>query len=153
MPRSRTTNGPGGGEPIGRALGTTAKAVNRTFTDELARAGGSLPVWLVLLALKQGNFRTQQEIAAAAGIEGPTLTHHLDGLEKAGLIARARDTADRRVVRVELTPEGDALFERLKTAAIRFDRGLREGISAEDLDAFRSVLARVLANAEQLRPR
>jgi MarR family transcriptional regulator for hemolysin len=145
--------GPPGGEPIGRALGTTAKAVNRTFTDDLAGAGGSLPVWLVLLALKRGNFRTQQEIAAAAGIEGPTLTHHLDALEKAGMISRARDTADRRVVRVELTPAGDALFERLKTAAVRFDRGLREGISAEELEAFRSVLARVRDNAERLRPR
>jgi MarR family transcriptional regulator, transcriptional regulator for hemolysin len=146
-------SGPGGGEPIGRALGATAKAVNRAFTGELAAAGGSLPVWLVLLALKQGSFRTQQEIAAAAGIEGPTLTHHLDTLEKAGLIVRTRDTADRRVVRVELTPEGDALFERLKSSAIRFDRGLREGISAEELDAFRDVLGRLRANAERLRPR
>jgi len=141
-----------GGDPVGRALGATAKAVNRAFTDQLAAAGGSLPVWLVLLALKQGYFRTQQEIAVAAGIEGPTLTHHLDALERAGMIVRSRDTADRRVVRVELTPEGEALFDRLRTAAVRFDRGLRDGISAEELDAFRDVLARLRANAERLRP-
>src|SRR5215213_10124614 len=142
MAESRTTMNRPGGDPVGRALGATAKAVNRAFTDQLAAAGGSLPVWLVLLALKQGYFRTQQEIAVAAGIEGPTLTHHLDALERAGMIVRSRDTADRRVVRVELTPEGEALFDRLRTGAVRFDRGLRDGISAEELDAFRDVLAR-----------
>ena len=78
-PRGRPT-----AEPIGRAVSSAAKVLNRAFTDQLAEAGGSQHVWLILLTLKQQRWRTQQEIAAAVGIEGPTLTHHLDGLEKAG---------------------------------------------------------------------
>src|SRR5215210_3969834 len=105
----RTTPAPSGPptvEPIGRAIASSAKVLSRAFERELADAGGSQPVWLILLALKQQAWRTQQDLAAAVGIEGPTLTHHLDGLEADGLIARERDPADRRAMRVELTEAG-----------------------------------------------
>jgi len=138
--------GPHAAEPIGRAVTLTAKQVSRAFTDELARAGGSLPVWLIVLALKQRRWRAQQELAAAVGIEGPTLTHHLDGLEKAGLIERTRDPGDRRAVRVELTAAGEELFERLGSAAAAFDRRLRAGLGDDELDVCRRVLARLREN-------
>jgi MarR family transcriptional regulator for hemolysin len=138
--------GPPSAEPIGRALNSSAKLLSRAFERELGEAGGSQPVWLILLALKQQRWRTQQDLAAAVGIEGPTLTHHLDGLEKAGLIDRSRDPDDRRAVRVELTGEGDDLFHRLAKAAIGFDERLRNGLSDEELDGFRRVLVRMRAN-------
>jgi MarR family transcriptional regulator for hemolysin len=133
-------------EPIGRAIASSAKVLSRAFERELAEAGGSQPVWLILLALKQQDWRTQQDLAAAVGIEGPTLTHHLDGLDRAGLIERARDPNDRRAVRVELTDAGDELFKRLAKAAIGFDQRLRAGLSDEELDEFRRVLGRLRDN-------
>jgi MarR family transcriptional regulator, transcriptional regulator for hemolysin len=145
----RTTPAPGGppsAEPVGRAVASSAKVLSRAFERELAEAGGSQPVWLILLALKQQAWRTQQDLAAAVGIEGPTLTHHLDGLDKAGLIERARDPSDRRAVRVELTDAGDKLFKRLAKAAIGFDQRLRANLSDEELDEFRRVLGRLRDN-------
>jgi MarR family transcriptional regulator, transcriptional regulator for hemolysin len=146
QPRAVAPNGPPPVEPIGRAIASSAKVLSRAFERELAEAGGSQPVWLILLALKQQDWRTQQDLAAAVGIEGPTLTHHLDGLDKAGLIERARDPNDRRAVRVELTDAGDKLFKRLAKAAIGFDQRLRAGLSDEELDAFRHVLGRLRDN-------
>jgi len=137
---------PPSAEPVGRAIASSAKVLGRAFERELAEAGGSQPVWLILLALKQQAWRTQQDLAAAVGIEGPTLTHHLDGLDKAGLIERARDQNDRRAVRVELTDAGDKLFKRLAKAAIGFDQRLRAGLSEDELDEFRRVLARLRDN-------
>jgi MarR family transcriptional regulator, transcriptional regulator for hemolysin len=138
--------GPPAAEPVGRALASTAKLVSRAFERELAQAGGSQPVWLILLALKQRDWRTQQEIAAAVGIEGPTLTHHLDGLDKAGLIQRERDPNDRRAVRVELTEAGDEVFLRLAQAAVGFDQRLRAGLSDRQLDDLRRLLGRLREN-------
>jgi MarR family transcriptional regulator, transcriptional regulator for hemolysin len=132
--------------PIGREVAATAKALDRAFAAALAEAGGTLPAWLVLLALKQQPHRTQQEIARAIGIGGPTLTHHLDGMEAAGLVARSRGSVDRRAVRVELTAEGDAMFQRLREAAMAFDSRIRDGVPAADLDRVRDVLARLRAN-------
>src|SRR3954451_11159715 len=133
-------------EPIGRALASTQKVVTRAFEHELAAAGGSQPTWLILLALKQQDWRTQQEIAATVGIEGATLTHHLDKLEKAGLIDRKRDPDNRRAVLVELTEAGDKLFLELAQAAMRFDKRLRKGLAEAEVDAFRDTLARLRAN-------
>ena|SRR5829696_7695225 len=142
----RARSGPPAAEPVGRAIASSAKILSRAFERELAEAGGSQPVWLILLALKQQDWRTQQDLAAAVGIEGPTLTHHLDGLDRAGLIERARDPGDRRAVRVELTDAGEKLFKRLAKAAIGFDQRLRAGLSDEELDEFRRVLARLRDN-------
>jgi MarR family transcriptional regulator, transcriptional regulator for hemolysin len=133
-------------EPIGRTLDATARQASRAFDKQLAEAGGTRPGWLILVALKQQRWRTQQEIATAVGIEGPTLTHHLDAMEKAGLIERSRDREDRRAMRVELTDSGDKLFIQLAKAAIEFDQRLREGISDKDLEVVRRVFGRMRAN-------
>jgi MarR family transcriptional regulator for hemolysin len=132
--------------PIGREVAATAKALDRAFGAALAEAGGTVPAWLVLVALKQQPHRTQQDIARAVGIGGPTLTHHLDGMEAAGLVRRSRDGEDRRAVRVELTPEGDATFHRLRAAAMTFDVRLRGGLSDDEVDSARELLRRMREN-------
>jgi MarR family transcriptional regulator for hemolysin len=132
--------------PIGREIAATAKVLDRAFAAALADAGGTLPTWLILLALKQQPHRTQQEIARAVGIGGPTLTHHLDGMEAAGLVVRSRDAGDRRAVRVQLTPAGDDTFARLRAAAVTFDARLREGLPEVEVDAARALLARLREN-------
>ena len=70
-------------------------------------------MWLVLTNLKASAWRSQHDLAAAVGIEGPTLTRHLDALERQGLVRRRQDPADRRAVVVELTPAGHAAHARL----------------------------------------
>ena len=71
---------------------TTSKAVRRAFDEaHSAEAGGSIPTWLVLTNLKAAAWRSQHDLAGAVGIEGPTLTRHLDGLEQRGLVQRRQD--------------------------------------------------------------
>ena len=134
-------------EPIGLQITRTAKLLSRAFDDALAEAGGSLPVWLVLLSVRSQAQAMQRELAETVGIEGPTLTHHLNRMEAAGLLTRRRDPENRRVHRVELTPEGDALFYRLLESVASFDRRLRAGIADRQIDALSRVLVRLRANA------
>jgi MarR family transcriptional regulator, transcriptional regulator for hemolysin len=132
--------------PIGLQLASTAKTVSRAFNAALAEAGGSLPIWLVLTSLRGEQWRTQLELARSLGIEGPTLTRHLDGMERAGLVERRRDPSDRRAVQVELTDAGRELHNRLRSKVIAFDERLRSGLGAEELDQVRAVLARLEHN-------
>ena len=132
--------------PIGREVAATAKALDRAFAAALAAEGGTLPTWLILVALKQQPHRTQQEIARAVGIGGPTLTHHLDAMEAAGLVVRSRAPGDRRAVRVELTPAGDETFQRLRAAAMAHDSRLRDGLAEAELETARAVLRRMREN-------
>jgi MarR family transcriptional regulator, transcriptional regulator for hemolysin len=134
------------GPPLGLLLATTSKAVGRAFNTSLAESGGSIPIWLILNALKSEPRRTQLDLAKAVGIEGPTLTRHLDGMEQAGLVRRQRGTLDRRAVQVELTRAGHALHSRLLKAVISFNEKLRTGLSGEDEETLRSLLARLLEN-------
>ena len=108
--------------PIGMALNRAARIVGRAFDEALTEAGGSLPVWLVLLNVETGQASTQRSLAAALGLREPTLSHHLAAMESDGLITRRRDDANRRVQVVALTDAGRARFRRLRTAAIAFDR-------------------------------
>jgi MarR family transcriptional regulator for hemolysin len=135
-------------EPIGLHVARVAKSLNRAFEAALSDAGGSLPAWLILLSLKSGRWGTQRELAEAIGIRGATLTHHLDGLERDGLVSRRRDPENRRVQVVELTAAGDRLFGQLRRAAVDFDARLRDGLGDRDLERLRELLGRLGANVE-----
>jgi MarR family transcriptional regulator for hemolysin len=127
-------------------LARTARAVSRAFDEALAAAGGSLPVWLVLLNLKIRQVANQRELAAAVGVREPTLTHHLNAMEARGLVARRRDPGNRRVQLVELTDAGEEVFVRLRDAAVAFDRRLRRGLSRDALADLEDVLGRLASN-------
>ena len=132
--------------PIGLRLARTAKTLSRAFDDALAKAGGSLPVWLVLISLKSQQLGNQRALAEAVGIREATLTHHLNAMDAQGLITRRRDPANRRVHLVELTEAGEAVFGRLRGAALEFDRRLRDGISSEDVAILNDLLGRLEHN-------
>jgi MarR family transcriptional regulator for hemolysin len=100
----------------------------------------------VLIALKSRQTANQRQLADAVGIQGPTLTHHLNAMESAGLLTRRRDPENRRVHLVELTTAGDQLFLRLREAAMSFDRRLRAGLSDDDTTQLEQLLDRLRAN-------
>jgi MarR family transcriptional regulator for hemolysin len=133
--------------PIGRLLASTAKVISRAFADALAEAGGSEHVWLILLELKTRANASQRELADAVGIQGATLTHHLNAMERDGLVTRRRDPENRRVHVVELTTDGEATFQRMRAAAVAFDRRLRADFSDDELERVSAALHRLRANA------
>jgi MarR family transcriptional regulator, transcriptional regulator for hemolysin len=133
--------------PIGLRLSQVARTASRAFDEALAEAGGSLPVWLVLLNLKIHKPTSQKKLAEAIGIREATLTHHLNAMDAAGLVTRSRDPANRRIHMVQLTDAGEAAFVRLRESAVAFDTRLRAGLSEADLDNLRALLARLAANA------
>jgi len=133
-------------EPLGLHLTRVSRAVSRAFDDALAAAGGSLPVWLVLISLKSGQRASQRELADAVGIQGATLTHHLNAMESAGLVTRRRDPDNRRMHLVELTPDGNALFLRMLQAATGFDARLRAGLTEDDVAQLEALLTRLRDN-------
>jgi MarR family transcriptional regulator, transcriptional regulator for hemolysin len=138
--------GPQTSEPIGLQVTRTAKALSRAFDKSLVEVGGSLAVWLVLVELQGRVHGRQRELAEAVGVEGPTLTHHLNRMEAAGLVTRRRDPENRRVHRVELTDDGRAVFFRLLDTVVAFDERLRAGFNDAELAALRDFLERLVVN-------
>jgi MarR family transcriptional regulator, transcriptional regulator for hemolysin len=125
--------------PVGLHLAQVTRVTRRAFDDALAAAGGSLPVWLVLLNIKTQQLANQRELAEAVGIREATLTHHLNAMEVDGLITRQRHEANRRIHVVRLTDAGEAAFLRLRDAAVAFTEA--------ELAALGDVLDRLSSNA------
>jgi MarR family transcriptional regulator for hemolysin len=139
-------------EPIGLFVTRTAKSLSRAFDDALGEAGGSLPAWLVLTSLAWGEHRTQRAIAAHVGIEGATLTHHLNRMEAAGLVTRERDPENRRAHHVALTEAGQAELGSMLGAVQAFDQRLRASFTTDELATLRSLLQRLAGNATDRGP-
>ena len=133
--------------PIGLLVASVAKLLSREFDAALVAVGGSRSTWLVLQSLKAAGHRTQGELAEAMGIRQPTLSHHLDALERDGLVRRERASDNRRVQRVTVTESGEALFLRLRRAAGAFEGRLRAGLDDAEVAELRRLLAQLAENA------
>jgi MarR family transcriptional regulator for hemolysin len=132
--------------PVGRHLVFTAKALRDAFEDMLRLAGASLGTWIVLNAVSEQGVVSQKALASHVHVEGATITHHIDRLERQGLVRRLVDPTDRRVRRIELTPTGVSLHEKLLTAAQEFERTVFVGVSEAERERLRKVLDRIDSN-------
>ncbi len=129
--------------PIGLRLTQTARVTAQAFDRVLVEAGGSAPLWQVLLLVRSREWSNQSVMAEAMGVTGATLTHHLAAAEKQGLVRRWREPDNRRAQRVELTDAGVALFDRLREVAVRHDGLVRALFSEQELETFADFLDRV----------
>jgi MarR family transcriptional regulator, transcriptional regulator for hemolysin len=134
--------------PLGLRLNQTARLVGQQFDRALTEAGGSLPVWLVLLSLANRKPATQRELAGLIGIAEATMSHHLGAMERQGLISRARNEANRRIHDVTVTEAGLARFRELREAAVAFDARLNAGLTAADQARLAELLTHVSANLD-----
>ncbi len=105
-------------------LARASHALVQGFAEELRRRGTSLPVWRVLVALLARPGRTVTGLAEACLLQQPTMTKLLDRMVRDGLVARAPDARDRRVIRIALTPDGEARAAELRAAAERYEAQL-----------------------------
>jgi DNA-binding MarR family transcriptional regulator len=73
----------------------------------------------------------------------------IDALEERGVIKRVRDTKDRRITRIYLTPKGRTLRKKLIGYAYDVSCTALVGLSAREIAALRTVLGSVRSNLEE----
>ena len=132
---------------VGPQLRIAAKSARMLLERHLTRAGASFGTWTALAMLESAGPMIQRVLAASLGIEGPTLTRHLDRLEELGLIRRNRDGADRRYALVELTAAGRTLCHELDAIARTANEQLLSGFSEDETAQLTSMLQRLTRNA------
>ena len=134
-------------DQLARSFKAAMAAVRRLRGRETHRPGElSYAQYALLFSLTdRGEARSVREIACAADLAPPTVTHMLDHLAAMGLVARVRSELDKRVVLTSLTERGRelvaerrALFEpRWRAALDEFDE--------HELATAATVLARLAA--------
>lgn len=126
--------------PLGQRLAYVAKLLRDRMDDELAGHGATVPMWLALLHIDRVPGLSQRDLAQAMGIEGNTLTHHLDRFEAEGLVERRRSTRDRRVIELRLTRRGSKKVTELTTVMETLDARLRDAVAPRDRKALDRAL-------------
>jgi DNA-binding MarR family transcriptional regulator len=89
-------------------------------------------LWLV----RESPGLTLGELAALERISAPSLSGHVDRLERAGLLDRVRSSEDRRRVGLELTPAGSKLLRRVRA---RRTTWLAERLSSLEEDRIEAI--------------
>lgn len=87
-------------------------------------------------------------LAAALDLDTSTLSRTVDGLVRAGMVARAEDASDRRSLRLTLTPAGRAKVAFINTTCNRYYGDLLAGMNERDR---RCVARAVELLAERMR--
>ncbi|HEY6427218.1 MAG TPA: MarR family transcriptional regulator [Acidimicrobiales bacterium] len=83
---------------------------------------------------------TAGRLAEESGLTTGAVTFILDRLEEAGMVARRRDTEDRRRVWVEIVPEAQERLRDLQQPVAEEMREVAEGFKAEDLAIVRDFM-------------
>jgi DNA-binding MarR family transcriptional regulator len=99
-------------DEIAEALPQRSSELSRIFLTRTSVCVSRTEVG-VLRKLTAGPRRIT-ELAADEGVTQPAITLLVNRLQERGWVERIPDESDRRAVLVSLTPEGEAVFERLR---------------------------------------
>lgn len=119
-------------------------AFNRLYKHLLERFGLTYPQYLVVVALRRRDGQTVGELGESLFLESNTLTPLLKRMESTGLVARRRDEADERVVRISLTGTGRNLAEEID--CLPPEVLAASGLTPEQLGAVAGTLDRLAEN-------
>jgi DNA-binding MarR family transcriptional regulator len=126
-------------------------AFAETVGSRLEPEGLTHAQWVPLFKLHQGVARTAAELAREVHLDAGAVTRLVDRLEAKGFLKRVRSQEDRRVIHLELTPEGEAVAQRIPPIMCEVQNAHLRGFSKDELEALKGLLRRALANAEELR--
>jgi DNA-binding MarR family transcriptional regulator len=118
---------------------------------QLEKHGLTYAQWGPLMRLRNSGASTIAELARWLQVDAGATTRLLDRLEKKGLCKRVRSTADRRVVRVELTPEGEAAIAEVPAVLAEVMNAHLAGFSKAEWQVLKSYLRRMHKTGEALR--
>jgi DNA-binding MarR family transcriptional regulator len=107
--------------------------------------------WGPLMRLRTTGGSTVAELARWLNVDAGAMTRLLDRLEKKGLCKRVRSTEDRRVVKVELTPEGEAAIREVPAVLAEVMNAHLAGFSKTEWLALKTYLQRMLDTGDALR--
>ncbi|MFC7489797.1 MULTISPECIES: MarR family winged helix-turn-helix transcriptional regulator [unclassified Knoellia] len=131
---------------LGQALG----ALLRRYLEGARGAVEALPGgprgFQVLSTAAEGACGNQATIALRLGLDRTVMTHLVDDLESAGMVSRVPDPNDRRARQVILTAKGSRTLRSSSERIRGVERDVLGGLSDDEAELFRSLLARVTAD-------
>lgn len=125
-------------------LSVAAAQISRRFAALYeAEAGLSIPEWRVLAHLDRSGSVSVRDIHLRVHLDKSVVSRAASRLEVAGLLRKSEHDRDRRLIALELTPQGQALMRRLGHIAARFQAQLAKELGP-DTKALQRALSRLI---------
>ncbi|WP_282603695.1 MarR family winged helix-turn-helix transcriptional regulator [Paracoccus sp. PARArs4] len=125
-------------------LSVAAAKISRSFAEIYrAEAGLTIPEWRVMAHLHRSGPVSVRDITARVHLDKSIVSRAASKLEGGGLISSQPHETDRRLVVLELTPEGKALMRRLGRIADDFQARLLRDLGP-DAAPLQSALRRII---------
>jgi len=135
------------GSSLGLLFRQVRDAMWARMADELARAGHELSFsqYITLKKLALGA-TSATELARAAELNPGAMTRLIDKLIERGLVERHADPDDRRVVRIRLSDQGEAIWRDIDQCGNRVRERAMSGMDDDQRLQFIRVLEQVRDN-------
>ena len=127
-----------------RIMGVVAQDVER----EMEPFGLTDAQWKPLLRLYLRQANTVAELARCCEMDAGSMTRLLDRVEAKGLLRRVRSSEDRRVVNIELTPDGLAAAAQIPVILSRVQNNALRGFSETEWRSLQDFLQRIFTNVQ-----
>jgi DNA-binding MarR family transcriptional regulator len=95
----------------------------------------------ILYLLEQTDERKISDFASLLEIKNSAMTGVIDRMEKAGLIIRKFDPADRRMILISITPKGREISSKATSIILKMNTKIESGLKEQDIETCRKVLA------------
>jgi DNA-binding MarR family transcriptional regulator len=132
-------------------LGQALSSLLRRYLDGAREATAEMPGgtrgFQVLVNASDDDCSNQATLAQRLGIDRTVMTYLVDDLEKAGLVERRPDPADRRARQVVRTAAGDAALADARRSISAVEDVVLGGLPAADAQTFRRLLAAATVDA------
>jgi MarR family transcriptional regulator, transcriptional regulator for hemolysin len=136
-------------QSIGHQFGQTYRKLNYSLSLRFKPFDVTPEQWVVLCKLAGNDGITQKELSILVEKDQPTLTRILDCLDKKQLIRREANVHDRRSFLVTITETGRKLQQELIHIEQQVLAETMKGVSDEQLNQLRGLLAKMTVNLEQ----
>ncbi|MBT9156459.1 MAG: putative HTH-type transcriptional regulator YusO [Firmicutes bacterium] len=119
-------------DDVERLLRTVSVIIKKRGREILVDFGITPPQFSALLTLIQNGDLTIGELGEKMYLACSTATDLVDRMERNGLVARERDTNDRRVIRLRVLESGHQMLGEVMQARRRYLSGVLERVSREE---------------------
>lgn len=125
----------------------------KPYIEEVASSVSMTPQQLLALkVMGEHGTMAMSELAIHLGCDASNVTSIVDKLEKRGIVERRSAEHDRRVKSLVVTPEGQQLFEVVKTRFLQPPPAIG-GLATEDQEELCAIFTRALASMYELAAR
>ena len=102
--------------------------------------------YVILATLAEQEANSSAQLCKSFSYDAGAMTRMVDRLEAKGLVQRRRCTDDRRLINLELTEAGKALFPKMKMLSMQVQNRFLRGFTKAEVRELEGYLNRIIEN-------